>query len=540
MTRDPRPVPEASPLVATTEPSPRVLDRPAGRPIVVALAAVAVFAPAYLFADPLSTYRLHSDDFAYLGASRSFSKAVSNLFIPHNTHVVPAWRMLTWVVMATAGRLGNLQTVLAGCSYAILVAAILLTARIVTRETRSTLAGLVSASAVGTTSVLMRAATWYSAGQTLWAGFGILATLWYLQGWRRTGRARDLVLAAISAWVAGGMWTIGHVAGPAGAAYLLADGRKKARIASLVPLGTTAFAVLVAAVVGGPRMNAKISFHGRTAKDAVNFVTGATHTFQAIPETLVCGNLGLTPETTPIQGMVLSAAILGLWVWSLRPTWRPSPLEAAGGTILLASYYVEWSFRGYLPFSSLRGVVVPWYDTIPDLGMVLFLAGWWGRAWNPQRQSRPLTRLGALTWLAIEIGLLIVHQPRVDSLFAYGVPKMSAEEEKVYLVPWLQRLRHVALADEIARWQRRHLVRLDLAEGVARKLGIGRKLIHEAFGRVDAPELPEVYDAAELLDVPEIGTETDPIRARAALARFFVMEPEPVLPVPETLPPKAP
>lgn len=295
MTRDPRPVPEASPLVATTEPSPRVLDRPAGRPIVVALAAVAVFAPAYLFADPLSTYRLHSDDFAYLGASRSFSKAVSNLFIPHNTHVVPAWRMLTWVVMATAGRLGNLQTVLAGCSYAILVAAILLTARIVTRETRSTLAGLVSASAVGTTSVLMRAATWYSAGQTLWAGFGILATLWYLQGWRRTGRARDLVLAAISAWVAGGMWTIGHVAGPAGAAYLLADGRKKARIASLVPLGTTAFAVLVAAVVGGPRMNAKISFHGRTAKDAVNFVTGATHTFQAIPETLVCGNLGLTP-----------------------------------------------------------------------------------------------------------------------------------------------------------------------------------------------------------------------------------------------------
>ena len=37
-----------------------------------------------------------------------------------------------------------------------------------------------------------------------------------------------------------------------------------------------------------------------------------------------------------------------------------------------------WSFRGYMAFWTLRGVVL-WYDTVPHLGAVLFVSGWWAR-----------------------------------------------------------------------------------------------------------------------------------------------------------------
>ena len=40
---------------------------------------------------------------------------------------------------------------------------------------------------------------------------------------------------------------------------------------------------------------------------------------------------------TILQGVVLSAAILGFWAWSFRRGGRPSPLEMAGGVIVLGA-----------------------------------------------------------------------------------------------------------------------------------------------------------------------------------------------------------
>ena len=72
---------------------------------------------AHIPRDPIAIYRLYSDDFAYVAASRTFPRTLSNLFVPHNTHIVPAWRLLTWALSAIAGRLANLQLVLAAASY---------------------------------------------------------------------------------------------------------------------------------------------------------------------------------------------------------------------------------------------------------------------------------------------------------------------------------------------------------------------------------------------------------------------------------------
>jgi hypothetical protein len=540
----------------------------------------------WLFWDPVMIYRLHSDDFAYIGASRTLRRAVAVLFVPHNTHIVPAWRLLTWAVVASAGGLAKLPSVLAAVSFGTLALTMVLVGHFALRETGRASVGLAAMVGMGTTSILKHAATWYSAGQTLWAAIGILLMLIQLQGWRRSGGAWRLGLAAAGTWLAGGFWTVGHAAGPVGAVYLWADGRRRCRKAAAVPLLATALAVVLALVLGGRRINARISFHGRTSQEAVDPLMGMAHTLQAIPEDLVLGNLGLVSETTLSQGIGLSLALAAAWAWSRRgrlgetsraagiligvafvvaivalpilvarpklhrgfdllayPAFvalggivlsgRGTPLERAGAALVLIAYFVEWSFRGYLPFSSLRGVV-PWYDAIPQVGAMLFAVGWCAGAKVPPipgTRVEPVSRRQAVGILVFAVAMWIAHQPRVNALFIEGVPKMTEEEARALPTRDLQRHRAVYLAVEIARWQRRHLARLDRAQAVARRLGIGREGIARTFGRVDMPELPKVYDAAPMLDLPWRGTENDPAVIRQALGPYFAMEPEPTLPL---------
>ncbi len=510
--------------------------RPAGRPIALGLAAIILVVPAGLFWDSLVNYRLHSDDFAYVAASRNFPRACSNLFVPHNTHIVPAWRLLTWCMSAAAGSLANLQPVLAIASYSILVVVMILMGRIARRETQSTATGLLAMVAVGVTSLEKTSATWYSAGQTLWAGLGVLMMLLSLQGWRKSGGAWRLVAAAFWAWFAGAMWTIGHIAGPAGAVYLWFDGRPQSRRAAVVPLAATVVSILLALGLGAKKMDATVSFHGRTAKEAFSVVTGTSYTLQAIPENLILGNLGLTSETHAVQGLVLCLALLAGWAWTMRTSRSPSPLEAAGAVIVAGAYVVEWSFRAYMPFRYLRGIV-PWYDTIPHLGAVLFVVGLWGRI-RHLKEREPLSWGELLGIVGVVCALIAVHQPRITAWIIRDMPEMRPEEKELYLIEPLQRFRGVILASEFAHWQKLHLARLDRAEPVAKRLGIGRGLIRQAFGRVLAPEIPKEYDAADMLDLPEKGREHDPAVARSALARYFTMEPEPFLPLPARPAPK--
>jgi len=157
-----------------------------------------------------------------------------------------------------------------------------------------------------------------------------------------------------------------------------------------VPLLATVAAVIASAALGFRYMDATISFHGRTALEAVDPWRGVTHTGQAIPENLVLGNLGLNAHTTSLQGAVLTVIVLGCWLtsrlksdagngrWPFRVA--VNSLECAGLTLVFGSYLVEWSFRGYLDFSLLRTLglraIVPWYDAIPQIGAVLFVMGW--------------------------------------------------------------------------------------------------------------------------------------------------------------------
>ena len=170
-------------------------------------------------------------------------------------------------------------------------------------RTGRTAVGLAAMALVGTTSVMLVPATWYSAGQPLWAGFGILATLWYAQSYRRSGESRGAGAGWMAAGVAGWFWTIGHVAGPVAAVYLWTDGRRRCRLAAVAPLAATTLAVGLAL---WPSEAATST--ARSASTAATFATAANpfraclHTCQAIPENLVFANLGLTVQTTTNPG----------------------------------------------------------------------------------------------------------------------------------------------------------------------------------------------------------------------------------------------
>lgn len=530
-----------------------ILRPPSGRLSLALLVGLITTGPWLLFFDPISLpgrahiprdpaaiYRLYSDDFAYLAASRSLPRTMANLFVPHNTHIVPAWRLLTCALVAWSGSLEKLPAVLAEAAYGILVAVMLLTGRLVARETGRADLGLAAMVGVGTTSLMASPACWYSAGQTLWAGLGILAALWYSQCWRRSHSAAALLLAAVSAVLAGWFWTVGHLAGPVAAAYLWMDGRRLCRWAAAIPLMASGLAVATAVALGGDKVDTTVSFHGRTATQAAHPMQGTLHTAQAIPENLVLGNLGLQARTTPSQGLIVTLLILGSWAgvrWRQGGARAFNPLECAGLALMLGSYLVEWTFRGYLPFRSLRtinlGMIVPWYDTIPHIGGILFVMGWIS---GPQRGEggralcRPaagLTRLGAIGVVGLMAVLIVLNGPRVDLLWRAWVPPLLPVEQEMFPIRRLQSMRATTLLLDRAGWQRRHLRRLDRAQEVANRAGIGRDGIRAAFGRLDMPEIPEVYDAAGLLDLPERVRLTDPDQVRQALGPYVFKEKEP-------------
>ncbi|MDR3636042.1 MAG: hypothetical protein P4L84_19725 [Isosphaeraceae bacterium] len=564
------------------------LEGEGGRGATALVALVIGFGPAWLFADALGYYRLRVDDFAYVADSRTLARTFANLFEPRNAHVVPVWRVLTWGVVAAAGRLTNLPTALALAAYGLLVGTMAVMGRYVARELGRATAGLAAMAALGTTALMEPAATWYSAAQANAAGCAVLGMLWFLQDWRRQGGRLRLALAALAACAAGWTWTIGYAAGPVGAVYLWADGRRPARRAAAVPLMASLAALALALALGGRRIDATTSFHGLTVREAFHPLRGCVHTLQVIPEELVFGNIGLSADTTVFQGALFTLALAAAWAWTRRGRGPIVPLEAAGATLVLLAYFVEWSARGYLPYDRSLREVVGWYDAVPQVGAVLFVAGWWGAGRNPalagavdarvvdamgratppgpplergggiiksppyeggagggandqaglsvrsaaaKRSSaiRPSTRAGLLAILLFEAALLVTQAPRALAQFELSLPPKTAEEARRITTPEVRRLRALIMSQERARWQLGHLAKLEQVETRARQARIGRRAIHEAFGRLRAPELPkpEVYDALGLLDLPWDGAERDPSRVRLVLGPLLALDPEP-------------
>src|SRR5262249_53362683 len=154
----------------------------------------------------------------------------------------------------------------------------------------------------------------------------------------------------------------------------------------------------------------------------------------------------------------------------------PNALEATGFTLVIISFLMVYTFRGDLHFDFLRAY--GWYDAIPQVGAVLFVAGWWTALRTPLRPKRPLTSRGLVSVAGLAVVLLVLNVPRADRIFV-GWAGLSGRESG--------RHEALAVASRRAEHQRSFLARLDRAEQIAAREGIGRRAIRAVFGRVIGP-----------------------------------------------------
>ena len=481
------------------------------RAATILLALIFCAAPLWLWEVPLRWFFLKSDDFVYLGMSRTPSTLWSHLVTPHNGHVAPLFVLETHLLAWLAGSLERLPTVLSWASYATLVLAIAATGHVAAWETGRPAIGLAAMAAVGLTSVLGPTLLLYAASQALAAGTMIVIMLAALQVWRARGSLWSLALGLLASIAAPLFWSAGYAAGLVAMAYIWADGRRAyRRVSVLFPAVSVVLALFIWRLAGSGFAPAN-HLARRTLSDLLPLDAAVAHSAQAVCEALVLNNLGLDAATTAGQAMFFGALLIGIWAWSRRrsdaPGWgswpRVNPLEAAGAVLVAATFGMIFAARGGASaFDGLR--TMGWYDAMPELGAVLFAVGWWSGpiASPPPRSVDPPRRLELLVVTLFAVAMFMVQWPRIDRVvYQYdGSSAPFGPSGPVWATP-----RTAASLAAQARSQRSALAELDRLEQKARESGMSRATIREAISRVSVPGMPMGtgnFDAEDLLDIP--------------------------------------
>jgi hypothetical protein len=478
--------------------------------ILLALTFCAV--PLWLWGVPLRWFFLKSDDFTYLGQSRTASMLWSHLVVPHNGHVAPLFLLETHLLAWLAGSLELLPAVLSWASYATLVLAMAATGHVVAWETGRPALGLAAMAAVGLTSVLGPTLLWYAASQALAAGTMIVVMLAALQVWRARGSLWPLALAVLASIAAPLFWSAGYAAGLVAMAYLWADGRRACRRVSVLFPAVSVLLGLVVWRLAGSGFALASHLSTRSFINLLPLHAMVAHSAQAACEALILNNLGLDAATTAGQAIFFGAVLIGIWAWSRRRSDAPSleswprvnPLEAAGAVLVVASFGMIFAARDVASsFDGLR--TMGWYDAMAELGAVLFAFGWWsGPIESPlPRSVEPPRRLELLVVMLFAIVMLGVQSPRIARIiYEYdGSAAPFGPNVPIRATP-----RTAASLAAQALSQRRALAVLDRLERTARETGMTRATIRQAVTPVSVPGFPLVsadFTVEDLLDLPD-------------------------------------
>ncbi len=257
-------------------------------------------------------------------------------------------------------------------------------------------------------------------------------------------------------------------------------------------------------------------------------VQGTINAVQAVAEATILNNLGLDAATTPFQAAALLGIVGGLWHASRRHLGPITPLEAAGLATVVASALLAYLFRGNLAYASLRPV--GWYHAIPQVGAVLFGAGWWSALLGAQTGAAVALRVrGLLGVILLVLVLGGMQWARAVRLTIESAPPLAPSETALFVTPALRAERARFFRAENAELLHRALVRLDRVEQIARGAGIGKAAIRRVFGRVLVPGIPQRHtaDAASLLRIPAGETGQDAAFIGRALGEWYMAEPEP-------------
>jgi hypothetical protein len=509
----------------------RWLSTPAPRWLVAALAVLILAAPGWLLIDELRSLSLLHDDFAYIAQSRDWAALSAHLLEPHNAHVVPVFRIWTFALVALSGRLANLPAFFAAAGYFALLAAMAALGYVIARETRQLAAGLSAMAVLGLSTVTHPAVTWYSASQTLWAGTAILVAIAIAGTWAENGGNLRLAAVAFTTLLAPAIWAGGLLAGPATIIYLYIKNRRSARGAALLLAGVAGFAVVLMLIMSRGQIGGVQVFWEQRPDVWPRPIQVFLHTAQLLIEECVCGNLGLYVTTTPRQAVALLFALAVLHTWSRRGSYGWNALEASGAFIAFGGCFLVFYFRGNLPYSSLRAY--GWYHTIPQIGAILFAAGWWAAVNRTAHERMTLGQTAALVVFALVFCL--IQLPRAAQQVIASGPELAPSEAKLFPSTELLAGRAWYFKGELHERQLRALVRLDRLDALLTELNASPESLRVAFGHVLIPGISEkqpAYDALSLLSQrpPNPDAGADLAAQVMRLAELLRQETEPIPP----------
>jgi hypothetical protein len=450
---------------------------------------------------------LRLDDFVYVARSRALASLVRHLLTPHNGHVVPLFLLETHFLARCAGSLARLPAVLGCAGFVNLTLAMASAGHLVAWETGRATRGLAAMAAVGLSSVLAPAFLFYAASQALAAGTAILVMLAALQAWRAGRSWWWLALAIGAAMAAPLFWTAGYTAGLVGLAYLWSDRRRSYRIAAMLPPAASVATAAVVWGLEGPAIAASARLAERPPLAISDLPVVLGHIAQAVVEKLVLNNFGLDALAAPAQSVVLCFLLLGAWALTRGGRWPvPNPLETAGAMLVFANFGLIFALRGTrMTYDGLRAL--GWYDAIPQLGAVLFAAGWWsGRIDSPPPRSLAPPRARELALAAGFAGVvLLLQSPRAERvIFLYDG---MATEVRLLDQPAGPRVRSPGdLASRGGR-QRQALASLDQLEQEARASGLDRATLRRVRRVPEVPGMPDSLPDLNALDLLNLAPE---------------------------------
>lgn len=401
---------------------------PASRAWTIALGCAASLALLVLYSPWIREPSVRYDDFNFLTKSRTWHEAFANVWQPMNDHAMPLSRLAAAVLMSVVTRpsriplAAELQGVLA------VILGMWLLYAFVRRELGQPLYGLIAMTAWGVTAAYYECVTWYSASFFILSLDMTLLGLLAAQAWRRTKRARCLLLSGLWCALAPAWYGGGILAGLFCAAYLLplwkdeptalapAPTPRRAMAAALAPLaGSVAFLA-----VSLPRTAEAIihagHYQGRTVFEAFNLRVGAENTLRTLADNQVLGAFGVYNKSMAFSWPVV-LAVVGVLVVAAAIWWRLAPhrrLLLVGLTMVLGTDLLVYSARA--DWSYVRQVH-NWtrYHLFPHLGLVLFVAGGLSRfegRWFRFAPDGALSRRQVLIVTLLIAGSLACHLPR--------------------------------------------------------------------------------------------------------------------------------
>ena len=435
---------------------------------------------------------LFFDDFELVRDSLTWPSTFHNLLIPHNEHMSPVLRLVTFVFLKMAG-LGHVALVCSLFSIGALCGNVALLFRLLRMEGLKEGPALAGAAVFGITSVYFEAVEWYS------ASYVSLAVLFILAGFLAINAAVAQkswglwVIVNILALLAESSFSSGILAGALFPIYawLATSSEKTGRLNAVMRTlpGTMVYLALYL-VFARPHMEHLTHYGGKSAFQALSIWPALANTSRALLDVTLLGNVGRLGHSigAHLPDILAAALTLGLIGWAVIATLRGRRLTALALWFLTLNLILVYAFRNFFPYSE----TIFWgrYHIFSQIGLAILVAGGLDRI-KPMQGIQGL-RLAAAG--GVFLFLLRIH----DFAFSGRTPYIAPGQEAQLAV--YERLLYQARAAGI------------------KPDGFGKSLSFPIAGN-----LPVGFSLRDLYDVPSgaSGDEIDLVAATEPILQGF-------------------